>query len=117
MIFLGVVLGVIAHFFFWTIREDYKKFKTSTAINGQIDKTKLKQFYSGDTLKGTILCIVIGSAFTIGCLACLSSSFSSNSTSPKSNSSGIKGRPWEDLGTSQKEYMDAYKYQKSHGTK
>lgn len=48
-------------------------------------------------------------------IVALISGFSGSSSKPKSST--VKGRPWEDLGTSQKEYMDAYKYVKSHSIK
>lgn len=81
MIFLGVVLEVIGYFFFWCIYNDYKKFKIQTSVNNVIDKTKLKQCYTGDTLKGTIICIVIGCAFAIGGMACIMNSSGGGYTS------------------------------------
>lgn len=81
MIFLGVILGVIAFFLFSGVYSDYNKFKIQSSVNNVVDKTKLKQCYKGDTLKGTIICIVIGCAFAIGGMACIMNSSGGGYTS------------------------------------
>lgn len=105
MSFLCAILLIIAIGTFFVIKQD-NKIKNNIELQGEN--------YKPMTQKG--LCIAY--AIIIGCIIGGIMCFNNIDTgSSKSKNSGVKSRPWEDLGVSQKEYMDTYKYIKSHGTK
>ncbi len=109
MMFLGVFLGFIAFCFFAGVHSDYNKFKIQSSVNNVVDKTKLRQCYKGDTLKWTIILIVIGIAFALGANFCIMNSFRNNSPS-KWDSLTKEEKQWykDNYGDGQyKKYKDA----------
>lgn len=116
MIFLGVVLGIMAYMYLGIVYCVYKEYKKQATVNNVVDETKLKSLLKND-LKRNILYVVGGIILAIFAMACLKNGFTQKSSTHSKGDSLTKGEPWRDLGTSEKEYMDTYKYIKKHGTK